>query len=234
MAQPFAESESSDETYFVSLNDMMIGLVFLFIIILMAFALSFRTAEQTAEQTLAELKKERDELEKERDKLKAQRDMLQALTTRLIDKDALRDALLLEIQGRLADRGVYVVVEREKGILRLPEDLLFASAEADLSPRGVEALAVLSQVLEQTLPCYAVAPGSDAGELRRASDPDPRDRAGGGPHRRRAAQGRALRGQLGFERRPRRQHIQGSHRSRRRSGSARERSVGSAARRRRL
>ena len=136
MADQFAAAEASDETYFVSLNDMMIGLVFLFIIILMAFALNFRTAEQSAEQAMEELKKERDELEKERDKLKAQRDMLQALTTRLIDKDALRDALLLDIQGQLAERDVFVVVEREKGILRLPEDLLFASGEADMSPRG--------------------------------------------------------------------------------------------------
>ena len=160
-----------DDTYFISINDMMIGLVFLFIIILMAFALNLRTAEDTADKTLAELRQERDQLEKERDRLRAQRDMLRALTTRLIDKDALRDQLLAQIRDRLAARGIHVVVEPEKGVLRLPESLLFPTARAELSDRGREALAALAEVMVETMPCYAIAPEDMRGDCEAGGIP---------------------------------------------------------------
>ena len=57
---------AEDESYFVSVSDLMVGLLFLFIIILMAFALNFRSAEDAAEETLDALTKERNVLELER------------------------------------------------------------------------------------------------------------------------------------------------------------------------
>lgn len=39
-------SESGEEGYFVSISDLMIGLLFIFIIILMAFAIKYRSAEE--------------------------------------------------------------------------------------------------------------------------------------------------------------------------------------------
>lgn len=50
--------ESNEESYYVSINDMLIGLLFLFIIILMYFALQLRVATQdliTSEDTRNEL-----------------------------------------------------------------------------------------------------------------------------------------------------------------------------------
>ncbi|MCB1832115.1 MAG: OmpA family protein [Geminicoccaceae bacterium] len=165
MADPWVRGEVSDETSFISLNDMMLGLIFLFIIILMAFALNYRTAEHSAERTLDELKQERDLLQAERDRLaiqrdmlEGQRDMLSSLTTRLVDKDGLRTLLLNELQRDLAARGIDVVIDPEKGILRLPVDLLFPSGSAELTQRGSEALGVLAAVLDARLPCYAQAP----------------------------------------------------------------------------
>ncbi|MCB2056056.1 MAG: hypothetical protein KDE35_17675 [Geminicoccaceae bacterium] len=168
--------ESADETYYVSLNDMMIGLLFLFIIILMAFALNFRTAEREAGDMLDRLGRERDGLAAERDLLAEERDLLaderdrlalrrdelERVTMRLLDRDRLRHELLLEIRRRLAARGIDVVVEPEKGILRLPESLLFASARAELIDAGRQALAVLAEVLQATVPCYARAPRAAA------------------------------------------------------------------------
>jgi flagellar motor protein MotB len=51
-------SESTEESYYVSITDMLIGLLFLFIIMLMYFALQLRTTTEqliTAEQTRNEL-----------------------------------------------------------------------------------------------------------------------------------------------------------------------------------
>ncbi len=165
-----------DESYLVSVSDLMVGLLFLFIIILMAFALNFRSAEDAADATLAELVVERDVLAGERDqidaeraalaldrdRLLAERDRLADITELLLARDAERALLLTRIKAALAARGLEVEVDLESGILRLPESLLFASNEAELSEAGQAAIVVLGEVLAATLPCHAGAGGAAA------------------------------------------------------------------------
>ena len=158
-----------DESYLVSVSDLMVGLLFLFIIILMAFALNFRSAEDAADATLEALVVERDDLAVERDlveaaraalladrdRLVAERDRLAGITELLLARDAERAELLTRIKAAVAARGLEVEVDLESGILRLPESLLFASNEAELSEAGQAAIVVLGEVLAETLPCYA-------------------------------------------------------------------------------
>ncbi len=170
-----------EEGYFASVSDLMVGLLFLFIILLMAFALSFRQAEQAADTLqqrlageLGEVREERDRLQDERSALEAERrrlalerdelvrerQLLTELLARLAGREALRTDLLWRIADALLARGVEVEVEPEKGILRLPEKLLFDSGRAELRPEGQRALAVLAEVLAEILPCYAGEPPS--------------------------------------------------------------------------
>jgi len=158
-----------EESYLVSVSDLMVGLLFLFIIILMAFALNFRSAEDAAEETLEALTVERDALAIERDRideeraalaldrdrLLAERDRLVGITGILLERDAERAKLLTRIKEALAARGLEVEVDLENGILRLPESLLFPSNEAELSEAGRAALGILGEVLADLLPCYA-------------------------------------------------------------------------------
>ena len=153
-----------DDSYLASVSDLMVGLLFLFIIILMAFALNFRSAEDAAEATLDELLTERDRLAiaqealaGDRDRLLAERDRLAQITDRLLARDAERAELLTRIKAMLASRGLEVEVDLENGILRLPESLLFASNEAALSETGEQAIVVLAGVLDGILPCYVHA-----------------------------------------------------------------------------
>jgi len=153
-----------DESYLVSVSDLMIGLLFLFIIILMAFALNFRSAEDAAEATLEELVVERDQLARDRaelaldrDRVLAERDRLAAITARLLARDAERAELLMRIKAALSARGLEVEVDLENGILRLPESLLFASNEAELSATGEAAIVILGEVMAELLPCYVGA-----------------------------------------------------------------------------
>lgn len=157
---------SEDDSYLASVSDLMVGLLFLFIIILMAFALNFRSAEDAAEATLDELLTERDQLTLaqealagDRDRLLAERDRLAQITDRLLARDAERAELLTRIKAMLAARGLEVEVDLENGILRLPESLLFASNEAALSEAGERAIIVLAGVLDGILPCYVHAAG---------------------------------------------------------------------------
>lgn len=161
-----AATSGEDDSYLASVSDLMVGLLFLFIIILMAFALNFRSAEDAAEDTLDELLTERDRLAVaqealagDRDRLLAERDRLAEITDRLLARDAERAELLTRIKAMLASRGLEVEVDLESGILRLPESLLFASNEAVLSDTGEQAIIILASVLEGILPCYVNAAG---------------------------------------------------------------------------
>ncbi len=157
-----SDRHAEDESYFVSVSDLMVGLLFLFIIILMAFALNFRSAEDAAKASLDALTSQRNALERdraalslERDRLLIERDRLAAITGQLLARDALRAELLTLIREALAARGLEVEIDVENGILRLPESLLFATNEAELSEAGRTAIGALAEVLWRYLPCYA-------------------------------------------------------------------------------
>lgn len=150
-----------DESYFISFSDLLSGLLFLFLIILMGYALSFRLAETKAADELARMAEERDELAATRDlladeraQLSRQLEALDAVAAELVERERLRDRLLQELEDALAQRGIDVSVELEKGVLRLPEALLFTSGSADLTEQGTRALAVLGNVMGEILPCY--------------------------------------------------------------------------------
>ncbi|HSA79385.1 MAG TPA: hypothetical protein VLE23_01100 [Geminicoccaceae bacterium] len=157
--------------YLVSVSDLMVGMLFIFIIILMAFALNFRIAEDDATRVQSHLTRERDEVRREilrlaverdlltvhRDSLAEERDELGAVTDYLLRNDRIRSGMLAAVQSLLREREVEVSLDPENGILRLPESLLFDSARAVLRPEGERALRELAAVLARSLPCYSRA-----------------------------------------------------------------------------
>lgn len=104
LRQPSTEVE--DSNYLVSVSDLMVGMLFLFIIILMAFAMNFRVAEDDATRIQAELIRERDEVSREKDRLAEERDELAQERDRLAyERDQLAEErdLLAEERDRLAE-----------------------------------------------------------------------------------------------------------------------------------
>jgi chemotaxis protein MotB len=157
----------------------MVGMLFFFIILLMAFALNYRSAEEQAAATEAQLTRERDavsvekdrlgqerdllarqrdQLARERDRIAAERDEISAVTDHLMRDNRIRADMLATVLSSLRERDVEVTLDPENGIVRLPESLLFDTGEAVLQPRGVRALRELAVVLALTLPCYSRAP----------------------------------------------------------------------------
>jgi len=112
-----------EESYFVSMTDLMVGMLFIFIVLLMAFALNYRQAEQG-----------------------------------LVGAQDARTRMLTNVEEALVAIDVRARVFPQTGILRLPEDLLFASGKAELNPEGKEILAFIGHTLRTVLPCYAIAP----------------------------------------------------------------------------
>lgn len=126
-------AEAEEESYFISMADMMVGLVFVFIILLLYFALQFR---QTS--------------------------------TKLVDTQQTRAALLETLDRQLLERGLQVSVDTRTGVLRLPEDVLFDPGQSELTDRGRASVAILGQALSRVLPCYTY--------------PRPRSGCHGNPH----------------------------------------------------
>ncbi len=122
-----------EEGYFVSMTDMMVGMLFLFIIMLMFFALKFNEAAVEHNETVQDL----------------------------LGSDKTRGEILTEIQRSMEMQGVAVRIDEENGILRLPESILFDRNKSELTYQGMTALQKLAASLEQTLRCYAFLPGME-------------------------------------------------------------------------
>ena len=131
-----AHHTEQDESYFVSMTDLMVGMLFVFIILLMAFALN--------------LKEQETKLNEQETKLKEQE-------TELTQTDKARGEMLRDIETALKRRGIPVKVLPESGVLRLPEQVLFDVNKAALQPKGLDAIGKLGEALDEILPCYAGA-----------------------------------------------------------------------------
>jgi flagellar motor protein MotB len=75
-------------------------------------------------------------------------------TDELSGAERTRTEILAQLEKRLKDHGVQVVVDYQTGVLRLPEDVLFAKGQFELAPSGVTAVSVVAQEMMKVLPCY--------------------------------------------------------------------------------
>lgn len=110
------------ESYFISMTDMMVGLVFVLIVMLVYFALQFHRT-----------------------------------TVELTDTKVRRTELLQRLQQRLKAEHLEVGIDADAGVLRLPEDVLFAKGSSDVTPQGRAALAKIGEALQTELPCFTQA-----------------------------------------------------------------------------
>jgi flagellar motor protein MotB len=138
-ARPSADEEY-EESFFVSMTDMMVGIIFLFIIMLMFFAMKF-SDDST-------------DLQEQNRLLREQLELLEGARQT-------RQAMVEEIYTSLKRQGVTVLVDHDNGILRLPESILFAAGSAELSPAGRNAAGKLAHALADVLPCYTIQAGKD-------------------------------------------------------------------------
>jgi len=148
-----------DENYFVSMTDMMVGVLFIFIIMLMVFALNFR---QQTDQTKTLTAQQEEQLRRANELAEQIADLRRKIAREITELDKTTQArgeLLETIQKRLQAVGLKVTVDKDTGVLRLTEDAVrFGVNDSQLTdpaPRNVDALA---RVLQDVLPRYAACP----------------------------------------------------------------------------
>lgn len=140
MARTSAEAETEGgEGYFASVSDLMIGIVFVFLLMLTVLALNFREADERNQRLQLALEA-----------------AVARLRQDVQDREAARRELLERLASGLAARGVAFRIDQQSGVLRLSEDVPFAVGRADLTERTRRTVQILAEVLGQILPCFAM------------------------------------------------------------------------------
>ena len=130
LGQSDSEQPDVDGGYMASASDLMIGLLFVFIILVVVLAL-----EQ--QRQAAEIK------ETKRKNSKVQPPIVGVT-------ESIGKRIKLEVPT--------IEIHPATGVLTLPEDMLFSVGKAELSPQGVEALKKIAYQLVLVLPCYVATP----------------------------------------------------------------------------
>lgn len=166
MNEDFSERhDEPEENYFVSLSDLMTGVVFIFVILLCAFAFHYQTEAQAAKAAtdglidaqgaamVAKGDAERAELAAAQAQADAQQKgaKIDALSKLLSERDEALKTILSGLVDKLTERGVRVLFDPATGVIRLPEELLFAPANDTLSESGKRGLAVVAEELAPVL-----------------------------------------------------------------------------------
>lgn len=151
--------EEEEENYFVSMTDMMVGILFIFIIMLMVFALQFQkqkdTSEDLADTSKAQIEEVRKKVEEVRKQLLVLRDSINSELTEINQSQRQRTELLNDLERELKATGLDVQIDRENGVLRLTENAIrFASDKSNLSPQAATNVEKLAAVLAKVLPRY--------------------------------------------------------------------------------
>jgi chemotaxis protein MotB len=182
MIRTHEEPEDGGEGYFASISDLMVGILFIFLLMLAVFAINY--ANEDKDKEIARLTKLVEDQKKEIDVLKGQvadlideRDRLRNGISELVKQlegvsiglrgeqgrlEGVRRDLLIALQQNLANRDVQVDVDTGQGILRLSSVGLFELDKDEFTLKGRNNARALLEEMAKLLPCYAKAsPGSN-------------------------------------------------------------------------
>jgi chemotaxis protein MotB len=166
----------TEENYFVSMTDMMVGVLFIFIIMVAFFAFQIQTDESIPkpvhEQKVQELNTEINDLEKLVAKLKQKIVELESEIRRLlnllsvaneyekyaIESTKTRETVILNIQSRLKEQGIEASANVAQGVITIPGHTLFASGSSDLGQltTSIDRINRLSTVIDEEIKCYVL------------------------------------------------------------------------------
>ncbi len=179
------KSDLNNNQYFVSMTDMLLGLLIVFLIIVaylvIAFSQSLDKARAADEAERRAIKAEKSAAaaiqQSQRANAAAAKANIRAeeaeqradkLQNILLSIDQTRVEILKQIKVRLAGANFDVEIDEKTGVVRLPEAELFETARFDLTEQGRNNILLLRGALEDILPCYSSSPNLTT-KLRRAS-----------------------------------------------------------------
>lgn len=147
--------EEGGDGYFASVSDLMVGILFVFLLMLTVFALNYQHEEEVSRKQWEAAQQRARLAEEKADRLHRLLEEAAAQVRREIeDRAAARNRLLQKLQSALLDRSIPVSVDWEAGILHLQESVLFQPSDASLGLEQRKTVASLADALTRTLPCF--------------------------------------------------------------------------------
>jgi chemotaxis protein MotB len=147
-----AQDHGEGENYFVSMTDMMVGMLFIFIIMLMSFALLFRQQTDATKATQTSKIEHANDIEARLTELEKR---ITQQINRVREATLLRQNLLRDIDALLRRENLIVQVDESNGVLRLTEDTIrFQQNDANLNERARQNVGKIARVLARVLPAY--------------------------------------------------------------------------------
>lgn len=147
-----AQDHGEGENYFVSMTDMMVGMLFIFIILLMSFALLFRQQTDATKATQTSKIEHANDIERRLQELEKR---ITQQIDRVREATLLRQKLLRDIDAQLRRENLTVQVDESNGVLRLTEDTIrFQQNDANLNERARQNVGKIARVLARVLPAY--------------------------------------------------------------------------------
>jgi chemotaxis protein MotB len=130
--------EDEGAGYLISISDMMAGLLFIFIITLVAFIINFQDA-----------------IQKQKEVTRTQTEIVKRFT----NLDQTRTELLQLLKLRLQKENILVEIDTKHGVLRLTENAVqFETASSSLDEQNEANLKTIGAVLNAVIPCYSSNP----------------------------------------------------------------------------
>jgi len=147
-----AQDHGEGENYFVSMTDMMVGMLFIFIIMLMSFALLFRQQTDATKATQTSKIEHANDIEGRLTELEKR---ITQQINRVREATLLRQKLLRDVDALLRRENLIVQVDESNGVLRLTEDTIrFQQNDASLNERARQNVDKIARVLARVLPAY--------------------------------------------------------------------------------
>ena len=138
----------SGENFFIPMSDLLAGVVFILLILIMSLALVTRTDFVVSERAAAEMARIAAELEKARALQRAY------LEPRETASEAL-EAMLQRISAALTAAGLPNVIDKQAGSIAMASRLLFNEGDHALSDAGRARLGQLAEILMRYLGCLS-------------------------------------------------------------------------------
>ncbi|MGV0951410.1 MAG: OmpA/MotB family protein [Azonexus sp.] len=151
---PTAQAGEERKDLFGPVADLMVGVIFIFIILLIGLALHLQPEDyQRLLDRNAQLEAENTRLQAFVRYIRDQQ--VNALFARIAAANETRAQLLEDMRGRLHVLGIEVSIDTTNGTLKLPAGGIFLTGQAEPTLQGRETIYKLGEVLALTLPCYS-------------------------------------------------------------------------------
>ncbi|HYN77372.1 MAG TPA: hypothetical protein VES73_06225 [Lamprocystis sp. (in: g-proteobacteria)] len=157
---PTAQAGEERKDLFGPVADLMVGVIFIFIILLIGLALHLQPEDyQRLRDRNAELEADNARLTGFARYVRDQQ--VNALFARIAAANETRAQMLDDMRNRLHVLGIEVTIDPTNGTLKLPAGGLFLTGQAEPTPQGRETIRKLGEVLTATLPCYSNVRAAD-------------------------------------------------------------------------